>query len=272
MPVRTHWLMSLSWLAFTAAHADTILTYETANPQSPSTVYVANTKVRLEMAGPQGPQVTIYDSVTDTLTSLNPQNKTYARMDEGTLRVQLRQVKELQQQVTAQVQEQLKNMPPEQRQKIEQRMAELGMGSTANKPPEIRVEKTDKEYTISGINCTEFAAYQGNEQKGAICVASESALNIHKNDYDTLTDLVSFMGKISEMAAGLAQPQGTFISQSLFKNTERVPVKLESTTGEKLVLTNINREARIPTAKLEIPSDYREVDLLEIMHQEQPKP
>lgn len=245
-----------------AAHADTILKFQSNRSNDVNSVLISNGKVRMDSSNQGTKETSIYDDQGRTFTVVNPQQKQYVVMDRTSIQEQAKRMKRMQEEVMTQVREQMKNMPPEQRQELEQQMAPFGDGGdAANKPtPKYSTKKTRKTGTLNGVSCVVYKSYRDGRLIGDACIASLDVLGISKGDYKTLRSMFAFM---RDMAKEFASATGTSVPQSdmtLFENVNGLPVKMTNVNGDIMTLAGASNQALSPDL-FAIPAGYQEAEL-----------
>jgi hypothetical protein len=112
----------------------------------------------------------------------------------------------------AKMREQLKNMPPEQRAMIEQRMGGMAnFGAMETKPVSkvTTVERgTDK---VAGFKCQRFDVMNDDTQVADVCLATKADAGMSKDDFATVSTATKFMRDMAastqKMSAGMGAPQ-----------------------------------------------------------------
>ncbi len=133
----------------------------------------------------------------DALLILNLEDRSYFRLDESTL-------SQLASQISAameQMQEQLANLPPEQRAMMEQmmkgRMPEgMSMGS-GTQGPTFRVEPAGSEQ-VGTYSCDKYEVFRGSEKSLEICVVPVSRLTALSEVMNTFRSMARFTKKLVE--------------------------------------------------------------------------
>ncbi len=248
-------------VATTCAVADSTLKFRTRNNADTNAVMIRGDKVRMESATSEGAQISIYSSKNKTFTVLNKEQKSYIVMDQNSVKEQAIRIKDTQQRLMAQMREQMRNMPPEQRKMVEQKMAELSSMDTGKmKPSTFSARKTGNTKRIGGIECDVYQSYRDGRPLGDACIANRKALNLSESDYTTLRGMFAFLREMRMQFAsgsGVATPE---TEMGLFEDIDGLPVKVTSTSGEQMTLEEVSDKALSPEL-FEIPAGFKKVDM-----------
>jgi hypothetical protein len=145
--------------------------------------------------------------------------------------------------------EQMKDMPPEQREAMEKMLGNTGMGSKSKSKME--VAKTGEKSTISGYSCVKYILKENGKEVGIIwTTASVSGYDGMKKD----------MKKFSERL--MAQmPKGKELSDAILKiNGFPIQTQLGNITS---TVTKVEKK-KIATSEFEVPAGFKKVSPKEI--------
>ena len=195
-----------------------------------------------------------YDAQKQLVRQLNLAAKTYQEMSKA----DLDQMKQQMDSAMAQLQ----NLPPAQRQMLEQMMqgrgmpgmpGMAGMAAAAAPKPVFRASGTDK---VGNWSCTKYEGYVNQQKTVEVCAADPKTFNLSPADFDIarqLTELVkSFApestdrlvvnGSVQDQGyAGIALRRTTFSNGAIDTVTE---------------ITELRREI-IPASTFEVPAGFR---------------
>lgn len=228
-------LLGLALLAsIPLAQADTTLTMKTTETGAPAASYVMTPEhVRIDTRAEPG-SVVLYARQSDTITILDPERKTYVKLDPAT-RAQLRKRVEA-------IVEKLKQMPAEQRRMMSNAMG--GILDSDRKGPALKA--TGESRTVAGYDCQVFEVMLPGGETYTVCNVEPKTLGISAAE---LTTLKRFMQALQESAGPLAQSFDRFIDQG-------IPVQSD-TSGGKQTLDAISHD-KVPEARFRIPDGYKE--------------
>ena len=160
----------------------------------------------------------------------------------------------------AQMQEQMKNMPPEQRQMMEQMMRGRGGAGMPGMPaaPAAPARPTFKKTGTGKVGqwaCTTYEGFRGAEKVAEVC-AADSGIDLTAADFQVVQQLADQMKSMAPQTADQLAVYGTAESQGFAGfPVRRVTFKngRPDTTTE---LTELKREA-IPASAFDVPAGFK---------------
>lgn len=198
----------------------------------------------------------------DALLILNHQDKSYFRMDQQTVAQLSSQISEAMQQM----QEQLKNLPPEQRALMEQmlkgRMPDgMSMGGSAQGPA-LRIEPAGSE-RVEQYSCEMYEVYRGQEKTQEICVVSVNQLGALGQVMDSFRTMARFTKKLVESTRMGTLANMTHHPFQILDEIEGFPVltrHFENGQPTHEVLFRSATEQNLGDDLFSVPIGYRKVD------------
>lgn len=197
---------SLAVAAITAA-ADTAIRFDTDGGQSaPQELLIKDGKVLTE-GDQQGATSVLFDTRQQVMTVIDHSDKQYTTMTQQELEQLGTDVNDAMAQARRQMEEQLKSLPPEQREQMrrmmEQRMPEAmrGGGSGDGEGAETTIEKTGSTREVAGHTCTVWSVHRGGRKVAEQCVIAHSELGMPAADYEALSALQAFARSTMEKLA-----------------------------------------------------------------------
>lgn len=184
---------------------------------------------------------------------LNSDAKTWMRLEPGF-------AGKMAEQVQAQMDQMLASMPPEQRAMVEAQMKGM-MPQIPQEMPQVNVRKTGATDTVAGFDCEEAeVSFEGGMAEETVCIADADELGIADEDYDAIIEAMRGMAEIASLNPN-ASPQADFGEMG------GVPIRTmgrDSSGNSELVSLSTDD---VDTSRFEIPDDYREVSLEDMMRQ-----
>lgn len=169
------------------------------------------------------------------------------------------------------MEESMKNMPPEQRRAVEEEMRRQGRSLTEeSKTPtglgRVRVEKTSERQTIAGYRATKYRVHLDENSYQEIWISED--LDISK-DIDT-KKIQDFQNRINEAIGSVYSNQGTDVEKSseyrsLFE--KGYPLKIVHVVGQGRGIIEVKgaKVTEIPDSEFEVSEGYRRTTLQEII-------
>ena len=233
-------------LVATVATAAGKLSYGPPGGQAGQFIEIGQSAVRMSHQG-RG-QWMLYRDGDQALYIVNDRDRSYQRVDAEMLDSLSRQIQAMQ----AQVEAQLAQLPPEQREMMRGMMPKLPNHSQAD----YSVEFGDEQRKVSGFACRPLVVKNGGEPVEEICLASIDELKLSESDLNLLKRMGDTMG---EMAASL----GAGSMAAVMEASDGVPVEHRKAGAEQAesVLLKVEREAQ-PAGRFTVPEGYEEKPLI----------
>jgi len=196
----------------------------------------------------------IFDSNKKALVMVNHQDKTYTTFDEATLK----EITERMQGFKKQMEAQLANLPPEQRQMMQQMMRGR-MPSTERPKANYELKQTGETQNIAGISCQMMNATKDGQLMSELCVADSSKIPNGEQIYTAFKALQQMFAQLME-----AMPIRSEVMDEAWHAMQSIPgypiltrqIKngRVSSTSELVKV----KEQAIDMRKMKIPEGYRE--------------
>jgi len=217
-----------------------------------NTMYIEPGHVAMR-SGAEGHALTIFDAAKDRMLLVDRARHTYQVMDAQ--RVQ--KLADQMQQMRKQLEQQLQKLPESQRAAMRKQMGSMMPG--AAKPPTVRIERGGSD-RVNGFACTQAKVFLDGQARHEVCVASLDALGLSKAEYQTLTGMFAFFGKMyGKVSAGAAQ-LGPRTTERLMQELGGLPVRSKDLqSGKSWQIRDVSHDA-IPANTFQVPAGYREED------------
>lgn len=169
--------------------------------------------------------------------SVNPTEKTYSE----TTFAQIEAAGKQAEQQVAKLQEQMKDMPAEQRKMMEKM---LGGNTPGKTEPKYEVTKTGDKKVISGFACTRYSMKQNEKEIASLWVTQDV-----KGFAAMRQDMMEQIRRMS-MLKGLAEAMN---------NVDGFPIEMDLTQGVKTLVTKVERRT-IAASEFEIPEGFTKTE------------
>jgi len=185
---------------------------------------------------------------------IDDKRKTYTEMDKATMQAVAEKAKA----AMSKMQEQMKQMPPEQRAMME-KMMKQNMPGAADKPVVFDAKDTGKSDTVEGRKCRVWNMTRDGELIDEMCVVPFSTLAGKEDMQKTFTEL-------AEAFEGLASAAPNGAAEIRMRNSvDGYPVRSRpysngKPVGTETVLKKWSEES-IPKSMFEVPSGYKKREL-----------
>jgi len=180
-----------------SAWADTTLVF--TGQEGMNRIYLTPSALRMDVSGKDGQQAMIYDGSRNEFIIIVPKDKQYIVMTEKDMQA----IGDLRNQMMQQMEAQLADVPPAQREQMRQMMMGMmkgKMGNTSQAEPTIRYVETGETGKAMGHTCHIFETRVNGGYQGDVCVAPVKELGIPANEYANYAHMLQFMQKMVKAA------------------------------------------------------------------------
>jgi hypothetical protein len=248
---------ALCLLAWPLQAADGILIVEktTTNGMTRTNqIQIEKSRLRAENDTARGKQIIVFDGAAQVLRTINPDAKTYNEMTKADVDRLGGQMQD----AMAQMQEQMKNMPPESRKRMEAMMAGRGAAAGSTAPTEYKKVGTDK---VGKWSCDKYEGTRNGEKVSELCTVPPASLGFTLGDFDVTRQMAEFFSKLVPQGAdqmfrvGSSAPNGFSglpVRTVIFRNGA------PSFTSE---ITDVSRQ-NFPDSLFAVPAGYTKRDMM----------
>ena len=229
-------------------------TADGGTPQT-SQVQIDGRRMRSESFGDRGEkQVVVFDGTKKVMMLIDESKKTYTEMTEAELEAVGGQMSGM----MAQLEQQMKSLPPEQRAQLEAAMRGRGspMPSLATK---IQYAKAGTG-TVGKWTCDKYEGTSGGQKVSEVCTVDPKALGFTAADFAVSRELVAFFKKLVPAGGASMFSIGTPEDQGF----SGVPVRTVSSAGGRQVTSEITEVSRqtFPDAVFQAPAGYQKTSMM----------
>ncbi len=220
--------------------ADASLIY-TGGQNQQHRVLVKSGRVRLEQ-GTAARIYAIFSPEAGRMLNINEQRRQYVQIDAASTKAMAERVQSTRQQM-------LNQLPPEQRQQMEQRM------KSQLEAPRLHTQQTNKQKTVNGFTCHIYSVIQDERPAGQVCVARLADLTLlSSQDYASLMALNDFNRSMTEISSRSFD----FGLQDI--DLDGIPVEVIGPDGQVVMALEKLTNDALPTQLFEVPADYTPFD------------
>jgi hypothetical protein len=254
----SRWAFAVLAASAAPAFAGTVITSEMTMPQAgadkpgadkavtdKSVVYLEPDHVRVEATG----TITIYRADQNTAYMVNPAEKKYMRMTPETMKQMAAEMEA----ARAQLAEQMKSMPPEQRAQVEKMMADQMPGKT----PKVEFRKAGGSATIGKWQCDKVEQLVNGEAQARLCVAKLSDLGLAEGDLGVLQRFAVFMQQAAPQSAGSPAAMDPKVLEKIV-GYPAFAVGMEIPAANMKTTTQSVEQKTLPANLFEVPAGYQE--------------
>lgn len=241
-------------LATPVGVADTTLEMEVvAGEKMKQLVQVSNGRVRVASTAPGQEVVVLYREGEDRYQVLDGRSKTVMTFTPQQIQQTMQQASGMMQQMQTMMAEQMKNLSPEQRARIEQMM---GKPTAPGERVAPQLRETRRTEQVGRWNCEVIEVVEANRITGELCVADAGALGISQRDFQTMN---AFFRLMSSMADSVGQGMGRDIPFMGVAEMPGVPLRAAHFRGGRkdvMQLTGVSTD-RLDAGLFVVPGDYK---------------
>ena len=194
-------------------------------------------------------QAFLFDGAKEVIWIVNYDKKTYTEMTKADLDRTSQQLTD----ALARVQEQMKNLPPEQRARMEEMLKGRGMpGSAPSLRMTYRRAGTDR---VGRWTCDKYEGYQNNQKMSEICTVDPQVLGFVAADFEVSRKLAEFFKHLV--------PQNADAMFSIGKGEDQgfsgVPVRRVFSVGQRQSVTELTEASRqnFPASTFQVPAGFQ---------------
>ncbi|MGB5729592.1 MAG: hypothetical protein WBM52_20535 [Thiogranum sp.] len=216
----------------TVTRADSTITMQDAAGTPQAVIEVKGNMARMSTPGQS--DYIVYDASRDLVINVDSEGQEYMEIDRATLAEFSAAMSQMQQEMApqiAQMREQLKSLPPEQRAMFEQQMGGMAnFGASESKPAEpIELVKRGSD-KVGGFKCQVYDAMQGKDKISEVCLATAADAGVSKSDFATLSAMMDFMREMASSAQQLSADLGGS-QHIMLGGAKGVPVSVKEFKG-----------------------------------------
>lgn len=179
------------------ATADTTLVF--SGKEGMNRIYLTPSALRMDVSGKGGQQAMIYDSDRSEFIVIMPKEKQYLVMTEKDMQA----IGDLRNQMMQQMEAQLADVPPAQREQMRKMMMGMmkgKMGKAAKSEPMVHYVETDETGKAMGHSCRIYETRINGSYHGDVCLTPIKELGIPAKEYANYAHMLKFMQKMTQAA------------------------------------------------------------------------
>jgi len=238
--------------------ADTSVHYSQGGGNQPSAVYVTDNKLRVDHGS--GGNWMLFDRTANAIYMVEPAEQRYTVIDQATIE----QLGGVMASANRQMEEVLKNLPPEQRAQMRAMMKQQMQGMLNQQGASFETRATGRSDRVAGMSCDIVETWQGEQKHSELCVADAGAIDMSAGEQQTLRELGTFaesMVNSIQRQAGDLFPEGMIDLSSMEQLTKGVPLRVvEFQGGSRTEVERISHD-RVSAELLSVPAGYQRQQL-----------
>lgn len=246
-------ILALCLMAPPLLAADGVLIVETTTRNGAtqtSQVQIEKTRMRAESTTANGgKQVFMFDGAAQVMRMIDLDKKTYSEITKAELDQLAGQMNAM----MAQMQEQMKNLPPAQRAQMEAAMSGRGIpGMTPPAKTEYRKTGTDK---VGKWTCDKYEGFQDGKKTSELCTVDPKVVGFATADFEVTKQLAAFFQQLMPQNAS----QMFTIGQSDQQGFSGIPVRRTYGLLQQQVTTELTEVSRqnFTDATFAVPAGFQ---------------
>lgn len=230
----------------TSAISDTRIAYvDEKSGKEQTVIAVKDGNVRIDEADGSG--YTLFRGKDRTLVVVDHSDRSYVEMDEATMEEMSGHVS----QAMAEMQRQLEQMPPEQREMMERMMG--GLKDTGKSMFEVNVDRTGKRMKRGDYDCEQVFFSVGKIARSELCVVDPGKIDMPADDRRALDAMQDHM---RVMAEKMSQDVGINFTFD-FDSMGGIPVYMKEDSEDSGELLKNVAKRGLDASLFEVPAGYR---------------
>lgn len=202
-----------------------------------------------------GSQVVIFDGEAQVMRMIDASKKTYmeiTKADVDRLGTQMNAM-------MAQMQEQLKNLPPEQRAQIEAMMRGRGAGPAMTQPAKTEYRRAGSD-RVGAWTCAKYDGFRDGKKVFELCTVSADAFGVTAADFQVAREMAAFASALAP--AGVNSQDLFAIGDESTAGFSGIPVRSINVGPPQVttVIESVTRQ-RFADALFAVPEGYRKQTL-----------
>jgi hypothetical protein len=225
---------------------------ETRGTQSTTTqIQMDKDHIRVESRSSGDESAFVFDGPKQTARLINVSKKTYMELTKA----DLDQMKGQMDAAMAQMQEQLRSLPPDQRALVEQMMRGRGMATAALAAPKVEYRQTGSD-KVGQWTCTKYEGSVSGQKTTEVCTVDPKEFGLTDADFEAARQLSEFLKSMMPQMQDSAFVNGTTQAEGF----SGVPVRRTSfrngAVDSVTEVTETRRQA-FPALTFEVPAGFR---------------
>jgi hypothetical protein len=218
-------------------------------------IEIEKTRMRAETDAAGGRKMTmIFDGGAEVMRTIDDAAKTYSEMSKA-------DVERLSGQMSgamSQMQEAMKNMPPEARKRMEEAMKGRGGAPGAGSPTEYKKIGTDK---VGKWTCDKYEGTRDGAKVSEVCTVAPTALGFTPADFEVTKQMAEFFSKLVPQGADQMFRIGSQGANSFNGLPVRTVIFRDGAPSMTTEITDASRQ-NFPDSLFAVPAGYTKRDMM----------
>jgi hypothetical protein len=225
---------------------------ETRGGQATTTqIQMDKDHIRVESRSNGDESAFVFDSPKQIARMINISKKTYTEMTKAEMEQMGGQINS----AMAQMQEQMRNLPPDQRAIMEQMMRGRGMPGAAAAPPKVEYKQTGTD-KVGQWTCTKYEGSVGGQKTTEVCTVDAKELGMAPADFEAARQLSDFMKAMMPQSGDTPFVNGTTQDQGFSGVPVRRTAYRNGAVESATEITEVRKQA-FPASTFDAPAGFR---------------
>lgn len=218
-------------------------------------IEIDKTHMRAAMASASGRrQAVVFDAAAQVLRMIDDEAKTYSEMTKA----DVDRMGAMASGAMGRMQEQMQNMPPEARARMEAMMKGRGIAPAGGEPIVYRKTGTDK---VGKWSCDKYEGTRGGAKVSELCTVSAAALGFTDADFAVSRQMAEFFAKLAPQGAEQLFRIGTADANGFSGLPVRSVTFSNGQPGGTTEVTDAGRRS-IPDSAFAVPAGYTRREMM----------
>ena len=216
---------------------------------------IEKTRMRAETDGGGGRKTTmIFDGTAQVMRTIDDAAKSYTEMTKADMEKMSAQMAG----AMTQMQEQMKNMPPEARKRMEAMMAGRGAAAGPTAPTEYKKVGTDK---VGKWTCDKYEGTRNGEKVSELCTVAPGSLGFTAGDFEVTKQMAEFFSKLMPQGADQMFRVGSNAPNAFSGLPVRTIIFRNGAPSFTSEITDVSRQ-NFPDSLFTVPAGYTKRDMM----------
>jgi hypothetical protein len=235
-----------------------------SNPPMTNQIQIEQKRMRMAVSDANGTTAGImFDGTRQVMTIIDDGKKTYSELTKADMDAFSAQISG----AMAQMQEMMKNAPPEQRAQMEAlmkgRMGGAGRAGGAGAAPKVEYRKAGTA-TVGKWTCDKYDGYTNGQKTHEVCTVDPKALGFSEADFQVTRDMAEFFKAFQQFRPAGGQQNPFVMGKPEDQGYSGVPIRSIQNVGSAnqvtSELTDVHRQA-FTDATFQVPAGYQKNEL-----------
>jgi hypothetical protein len=215
---------------------------------------IEKTRMRAETDSGGRKMTMIFDGTAQVMRTIDDASKSYTEMTKADMEKMSAQMAG----AMTQMQEQMKNMPPEARKRMEAMMAGRGAAAGPAAPTEYKKIGTDK---VGKWTCDKYEGTRNGEKVSELCTVAPASVGFTAGDFEVTRQMAEFFSKLVPQGADQMFRVGSATANGFSGLPVRTIIFRNGAPSFTSEITDVSRQ-NFPDSLFTVPAGYTKRDMM----------